>query len=1196
LKRFLFQILFFILLVPLAQATHLIGGSMSYQYLGQNTKGNFRYKITLHMYRDCKQNVAGTVQFDPKIKIGIYHSNTPKSKYKTVEFALVYKNLVPAPGRTDCPENQNFCIEEGFYESVIELEPSTLGYELTYEVCCRNIQNNIVTGSSQPTQGQTYYCKIPPTNINNSSPVFINGVPSPYMCINDTTSFLNTAVDRDGDSLVYSFVKPFGGSIAASIWEPPANLSLKSIQYNSGFDENKPFGSNGYSSIDPVNGLTQYFAKNTGNYVVAVEVTEYRNGAVLSTVRLDLQIIFINCGINRKPNISSNKGKIFDIEAGSKLCFDVIADDPDNDNLKLTADGDIFTGANGWKGPKATLSAKTGKGSITTEFCWQTSCDQAKNSPYLFAVTVYDDGCPGKYNAVNFSIKVNPFVSKLDIGGPTSLCQNAIGVYQTFFQAPFSKIEWEVTQGIILSGQNTNQLNVKWNVAGQGKVRVREISQFGCLGPWKELLVNVIPSPVTPIIAGDDTVCLNSTGHIYAITNFSGNITGNWIVRTGIVESGSNNVISVAWPKIGNQTILAFTVNSNGCFSDTGYFKVNVRKPIPSILGPNSICPNAKKIEYNAKGLGGSSYNWSISGGSFEVNSKFSKVVVNWGNEGIGTLTVVETDRFGCQSDPINYSVNKTYTMDAEFPKGPNSVCEFEKGVPYFVYPSSGTSYNWTITGGNLVPPGNTNLILVDWGKAGLGIVDITRQAYDSVNKRACVSLPAKFDVNINPTPNANTIEGDFELCQTDDSMFFTLNGFAGSTYLWRLDGNAINRSGQGTKTIKLGLNKPGNYNLSVIELSKDSCFGNLIDSVIIVHPKPIADSILGQAIICSPDLLNRNYTINGFNKSTFKWQINNGIILSGNGNDSILVSWSEIEPAWLKVLETSEYGCMGDTIIKTITIDKLNIEMLVVTVGTPDDNMDITWITPNSKSISRTYELYKRKSGDFLWQNLNNIGFTNYIEQPLNTDLNAFDYKVNVKDLCGVDKFTDVHTNVWLSGSKTEDPYAVNMDFTPYFGFKNGVSKYVLLRKIVDESNSFIRYDSFTAPQKLFYKNGLDGYEQCYRILSYENAGNGQVSYSNEICFNFSPTIYIPNAFTPNNDGLNDYFYIQAGAVKTFELKIYNRWGEELWRTNDYKSNGWDGIYKENLVQMDVYMYVVTLTDFRDKVYNMNGTVHVIR
>ena len=1178
-------------LVPLAQATHLIGGSMSYQNLGQNSKGNYNFKISLSLYRDCKGSVANTVQFTNDIEIGFYYSNN-KALYKTAHITLVSKKLVQAPGRTDCPAILNACIEEGFYEGVVELIPSTVGYEFTFELCCRNIQNNIVAGSTGPMQGQTYYCKIPPTNIKNSSPVFINGVPSPFMCANDTTSFLNTAVDPDGDSLVYYFVKPYGSISDGAILNPPSKMTLPSIIYNNGFDENRPFGASGYSSIDRFNGLTQYFTNITGNYIVAVEVAEYRNGILLSTVRLDLQIIFINCTPNRKPNISSDKGKSFTIEAGSKLCFNVISTDADNDNLKLTPSGDIFTGFNGWKGPKATLSSKTGKGNIISEFCWQTSCDQASPKPYQFAVTVVDDGCPGKFNSVNFTILVNPFNSKLGISGVIDPCQNTATTYQALFLAKNSTLEWEAIQGIILTGQGTNQIGIRWNGSGIGKVRCREISQYGCLGEWKDFIINIKTSPATPVIVGKDTVCINST-EIYKIGSTL--LQSFWFVKSGNKISSSNSDCNINWDVIGNHTLKVITV-ANGCFSDTGLLKVNVRKPNPNIIGPASVCPNSRKIEYNAYGISSSSYQWTIAGGSIASGNNTSKIFVNWGNAGTGNLTVIETDRFGCKSDPISLTINKSYSLDSEFPKGKTSVCEFEKGVQYFVFPANGATYVWGISGGNIFPPGNTNAIKVDWGKGGLGSVTITKTAFDSVNLKLCSSLPAKLNVVINPTPTASIINGDYEVCQLADSLTYSVNGFVGSKYFWRVNGNLNNIIGQGTNTIKLAWNAPGQFNIEVTEVSKDSCWGNVIDTSVIVHPKPAANLIIGPAIVCDPDYFNRKYIISGLNNSFYSWLVNNGNIISGNGKDSIIVNWTENEPAWIKVIETSEFGCSGDTLTKNVILDKLNIEMLVVSVGKPDNKMEISWKNANSKSIPRNYELDKRNASSLVWKNLATVNnFTNYIEQPLNTDINAFDYRIKVKDLCGIEKTSDIHTNVWLSGAKTEDPYAIKMQFSNYMGFKNGVSKYVLYRKISDNGDFYQPYDSFSTPENMFYKNGLDGYSQCYRILSFENGGNNQVSWSNEICFNFSPTIYIPNAYSPNNDGLNDKFVISAGAIKTFSMKIFDRWGEKLWETEDYTA-AWDGFYKEKPVQMDVYVYTVTLTDFRDKVYKMNGTVHVIR
>lgn len=70
--------------------------------------------------------------------------------------------------------------------------------------------------------------------------------------------------------------------------------------------------------------------------------------------------------------------------------------------------------------------------------------------------------------------------------------------------------------------------------------------------------------------------------------------------------------------------------------------------------------------------------------------------------------------------------------------------------------------------------------------------------------------------------------------------------------------------------------------------------------------------------------------------------------------------------------------------------------------------------------------------------------------------------------------------------------------------------------------------------------------------------------------------TVYFPNSFTPNADGLNEVFKGYGLDVEEFNMKIYNRWGELYFETNDMNM-GWNGFYKGKLVQMDVYVYVVT-------------------
>ncbi|MFZ9956754.1 MAG: gliding motility-associated C-terminal domain-containing protein [Flavobacteriales bacterium] len=68
---------------------------------------------------------------------------------------------------------------------------------------------------------------------------------------------------------------------------------------------------------------------------------------------------------------------------------------------------------------------------------------------------------------------------------------------------------------------------------------------------------------------------------------------------------------------------------------------------------------------------------------------------------------------------------------------------------------------------------------------------------------------------------------------------------------------------------------------------------------------------------------------------------------------------------------------------------------------------------------------------------------------------------------------------------------------------------------------------------------------------------------------------VYVPNAFTPNNDGLNEAFYFRSISVAEFELLIFNRWGELIFTSNNI-NQGWDGTYNGREAQIDVYVWKV--------------------
>lgn len=91
--------------------------------------------------------------------------------------------------------------------------------------------------------------------------------------------------------------------------------------------------------------------------------------------------------------------------------------------------------------------------------------------------------------------------------------------------------------------------------------------------------------------------------------------------------------------------------------------------------------------------------------------------------------------------------------------------------------------------------------------------------------------------------------------------------------------------------------------------------------------------------------------------------------------------------------------------------------------------------------------------------------------------------------------------------------------------------------------------------------------------------------------------SVFIPNAFSPDDNGptRNDRFYVYVDGHKEFNIKIFDRWGEQLYESFN-ATEGWDGTYKGLPCQQDVYIYKVTVTSFADEPYEYYGTITLLR
>ncbi|HEY2727718.1 MAG TPA: gliding motility-associated C-terminal domain-containing protein, partial [Parafilimonas sp.] len=136
--------------------------------------------------------------------------------------------------------------------------------------------------------------------------------------------------------------------------------------------------------------------------------------------------------------------------------------------------------------------------------------------------------------------------------------------------------------------------------------------------------------------------------------------------------------------------------------------------------------------------------------------------------------------------------------------------------------------------------------------------------------------------------------------------------------------------------------------------------------------------------------------------------------------------------------------------------------------------------------------------------------------------------------------------------------------------------------------SNAFISNPIATFP------GGLDTIVYYVRVSTEQGCSSND---SIEIhLFETKPSVFIPDAITPNGDGLNDILKPTiTGMQKFIYFNIYNRWGQLLFSTSQ-EGQGWDGVYNSRKQPSGTYVYVLSAIDYTGKSYFKKGTFVVIR
>lgn len=158
----------------------------------------------------------------------------------------------------------------------------------------------------------------------------------------------------------------------------------------------------------------------------------------------------------------------------------------------------------------------------------------------------------------------------------------------------------------------------------------------------------------------------------------------------------------------------------------------------------------------------------------------------------------------------------------------------------------------------------------------------------------------------------------------------------------------------------------------------------------------------------------------------------------------------------------------------------------------------------------------------------------------------------------------------------------------------------YIIYRTDSTAGDFYVVDTIFDINTTTFLDDSLNSIAGCYAVTSVDSFGN-ESAFSNLVCVDNCPYYQLPNVFTPNGDGINDIFtpLHPYKYVQSIDIKIYNRWGTEVFRTFDPEI-GWNGISMQSNTPCSdgVYYYVCIVYDIRLQgiiPHVLTGNVHLL-
>jgi gliding motility-associated-like protein len=231
--------------------------------------------------------------------------------------------------------------------------------------------------------------------------------------------------------------------------------------------------------------------------------------------------------------------------------------------------------------------------------------------------------------------------------------------------------------------------------------------------------------------------------------------------------------------------------------------------------------------------------------------------------------------------------------------------------------------------------------------------------------------------------------------------------------------------------------------------------------------------------------------------------------------------------------------------------------------------------------------------------QNISPILYSDYAE----INNTSATYKLAVISKCNkVITESNLATTMLLKVVNTGD-LKHTLHWSHYGSWLGGIDHYNIYRIIDDGAPQLISseisgttyfYDDVSNIERANVKGGF-----CYYVEAVEADNNPYEihgkSRSNISCAEQFPRVFIPSAFTPDNNSINDVLipYVTFADPQDYTFTIYNRWGENVFETHNYME-GWDGKSGNKMPIEGVYAYYLTFTSAENKFFKQSGTITI--